>query len=218
MPAFPAIDEAAALGNGVAGTLGVGAALIDHGRRYQRPHAALLDDLGDRIRVVIHVDKRGRAAPNHFPTGQLGANTDELGIHELDFRREYVVRQPVHECQVIRDAAQQRHGGVLVAVDDPGHDDTILTAERFHRVVARVDIGSDTDLEDDAIVDRDGAVLDNAELLVHCDDPVALHDQINRSGISRSCCRFQTVIGRRTGRQQERCQRDNCGSSHYLPQ
>ena len=68
-----------------------GTALVDDRGRYERPHAAGLDHLGDRVGVVVHVDEGRRAAANHFPAGELGADADEFGVHESDLGRKDVV-------------------------------------------------------------------------------------------------------------------------------
>ncbi len=108
----PALDELVALLDGVAGVLGIGAALIDHRGGDHGTHAAAVDDLGDRIRVVVHVDEGGGAAANHLPARELGADAYELGVDKLDLGREDVVVQPVHQREVVGNAAQQGHGSV----------------------------------------------------------------------------------------------------------
>ena len=62
------------------------------------------------------------------------AREERPGLHEarrdvLRLGREDELREPVHERQVVRDAAQEVHRGVRVRVDEPGQDDGTRTGD-----------------------------------------------------------------------------------------
>ncbi len=175
----PALNEAVALTNGVGRVLGIRAALIDDGCRDQCAHAAAVDDLGNRVRVVVHVDERRRPAANHLPARELGPDAHEFCVDELDLGREDVVVEPVHERQVVGDAAQQRHRGMRVAVDEPRHDDPIGAWQGGARGVGLADITCRTDLKDHAVIDCDRAVFDHSHVAIHRDDVIAFDDQVD---------------------------------------
>ena len=106
---LPSTDELQPFSNGVAGVLGVGTSLIDDRCGNQRAHATSLDDVGDDVRKVVHVDERCRTAADHLPAGELSADTNKLRVYELDLRWKNVVVEPFHQCHIVGDAAQQRH-------------------------------------------------------------------------------------------------------------
>jgi hypothetical protein len=100
---------------------------------------------------------------------------------------------------VVGEAAQQRHGGMLVAVDQSRHDYALVAWQRYSRRVARFDVARRTHVDDHALVDRHGAVFYHRELLVHRHDVFAGHDQVD--GVVR--CLGRRFRGRARGQQQD---------------
>ena len=81
--------------------------------------------------------------------------------------------EPVLQLQVVGDAAEQRHGGVRVGVDQAGREDGVGTVEALRGLEARVDFGLGADGHDAVAADGHGAVLDDAVLRVLGDDVAA---------------------------------------------
>ena len=86
--------------------------------------------------------------------------------------------QPVLQAQIVGDAAEQRHGGVRVGVDQAGREDGVGPVEALLGLEARVDLGFGADGHDALAADGDGAVFDDAALRVHGDDVARAPDPV----------------------------------------
>jgi hypothetical protein len=78
--------------------------------------------LDRRLGEEVHVVHAGRSAEQHLGESERGAVAHELRIDQLRLERPDALAQPRRQRQVVADAAQQRHRGVRVQVDEPGHE------------------------------------------------------------------------------------------------
>ena len=125
--------------------------------------------LGDRVLEVVHVGVRGGAGQRHFEARQAGTPADKLGVDVAGFGGEDVVLEPVLQAFVVGDAAEQRHGGVGVGVDEAGGEDGAAGVEALFRLVVAVDLAAFPDSRDATVAYGHGAVGDDAMGGVHGD-------------------------------------------------
>ena len=76
----------------------------------------------DLLLEVIHVGVGRRPGLDHLERREPRAGADELGRDGLCFGREDVFLQPVHQRQIVGEAAIQHHRRVRVRVDEAWHD------------------------------------------------------------------------------------------------
>ena len=88
-----------------------------------RAESRFVDRLRDGLLEVVHVDEGRRAAPRHLDRGEERAPVAELLVDVSRLGGKDEVVQPLHELHVVRDAAQERHGDVAVAIDEPRDDE-----------------------------------------------------------------------------------------------
>ena len=142
-------------------------------------HAGFLRDARDYVLEVIHVGVRRDSAAQHFQHAQPRAPENEIFSHISRFGGEDVPLQPVVERMVLRDAAEQAHRRVCVAVDHAGQHQRPARVNRLlHTARFRFEIHAFADLGNDVALDRDAAVLDHAKLRVHRDYRAAADEQI----------------------------------------
>ena len=123
--------------------------------------------LRDLLLEVIHVGDTS-SSPTRSSRARRGACpiADELRRHGLGFRREDVLLQPVHQRQVVGEAAVHHHRRMRVRVDQAGQHDLIAarrsSAPRNSAPRSRPAL---SDVDDVGAVDRDGA---RRQHLVRC--------------------------------------------------
>ncbi len=119
---FPASDEVFHAGHHGRPVGIVGGGEVDDGLSEDAAHSDAVGFFGHYTFEHIHVDDAGGAAAQHFPEGQLAAHAHEFGVERFGFHGEDVVVEPVHQLFVVGQAAEERHWGVGVAVDEAGHE------------------------------------------------------------------------------------------------
>ena len=70
-----------------------------------------------------------------------------------------------------------------MTIDEPGHDDAIRALEFFRCAIARCNIGSGTDCNNDSFIDRDCSTDVNRAVGIHRDDVVAIDDQVDLGAV-----------------------------------
>ena len=108
------VDAALGVGAGALGLGGVG--VVDQRRCGNGPHAGVLDRARGRVSVPVHVPEAGRPSADHLDAGEPRAPVDVVIVHPL-LDRPDVPGQPLHQRQVVGEAAKQGHRRVRVAVD-----------------------------------------------------------------------------------------------------
>ncbi len=122
---------------------------------------------GDLLLEVIHVRVGGRARLDHFKRGQPGARAHELRRHGLGFRGKDVLREPLHQGEVVGEPAEEHHGRVGVRIDQArqhhlaGRVDGLGTAEPALDGAGRID------RHDVGPVNRHRAVGNDASTAIH---------------------------------------------------
>ena len=92
--------------------------------------------------------------------------------------------QPVLHLHVVGDAAEQRHGGVGVGVDQARHQDGVRAVEVLAGLKLLLDVGALADANDALAANGDRAVVDQVALRVHGDDVAGGVDGVGRLGVS----------------------------------
>ena len=89
-----------------------------------------------------------------------------------------MILQPIHELQIIGDAAQKGHGDVSVGVDQTGEDDPSIGVEAMSVGVGLEQLLFGTKSCDRVPDDKDCAILDDGVVLVEGDKGAVVDDQV----------------------------------------
>ena len=158
----------------------------DHGLAQDAAHARFLGGFGDAVLEIVHVDERGGAGEHHFQARQARSPQDEIGRYVLGFGRKDEFVEPVLHHHVVGDAAEQRHGGVGMGVDQAGHQDGIRAVDMLPGLKLFFDVGALADAHDALAANGDGAVVDQIAPRVHGDDVAGGVDGVGRLGMQRA--------------------------------
>ena len=107
----------------------------------------------------------------------------------MHFGGEDIVGQPVHQREVVGDAAQQSHRCMGVPVNKTRHDNTTRAVNRFRCRVLRNNVVCCTDGQDDTVVDCDGCITVHRHRIVHRHNVVAEYDKVDAIVRSGGCLR-----------------------------
>jgi hypothetical protein len=157
--------------------------LAEHAAQSGRPRFT-----GDLLFEVIHVGVGRGAGLDHLERSQPRARAHELGGYGASLRRKDVLLQPLHERQVIGEAAVHHHRRVRVRVDQAGHDDA---APRLDRLAAAELLGDRLGRvhpDDVGAVDGDPSGRQHPGVVVHGDDGAVGDDErdLTRLGLLRA--------------------------------
>jgi hypothetical protein len=141
------------------GVLRPGAGEVDHDQPDAGAHAGVVARARGDIGEEIHVAEAGGAALQHLGDGELGAVAHEIGADPLRLRRPDVIVQPVHERQVVRQPAEQAHGGVGVCVHQAGDDGMGFQINAFCGAILFGGVFDRQDFDDFPAVDGDTVVI-----------------------------------------------------------
>jgi hypothetical protein len=119
----------------------------------------------------MHVREAGRAAREHVRDRQLGAVAHVFGVDPALLERPDLPVQPVLEILALGRASQQRHGGMRVHVDEPGHQHVRGSGQRLVRRESLERLRERRDGHDPAMVDRDRMILEHAARRLDRNDP-----------------------------------------------
>ncbi len=175
------MDLARAVEIFVAG-LGPGGREIDHRQADPRAEAVALVDRGLHIGEEVVFVGTGGAAAQHLGDRQGGTVGDELRADHRRFHRPDVLLQPLHERQIIGDAAQQRHRIVGMRVDQTGQQRRIRSRHHPLRHEALARVGNWQDGEDVAALHRHRMVFQHHPMWHHRDDETGLNEEIASFG------------------------------------
>ncbi len=89
------------------------------------------------LRVEVHVGEATDTALDLFGDGQVSTVADEILIDPLTLGGPDVLVQPGHQWQVVGNAAQKRHRGVAVGVDQAGGEQALRQLSHFRCRVAQ---------------------------------------------------------------------------------
>ena len=124
-------------------------------------HAGFQKRDGHLVGKLVHVGDARRAACEHLDDAPARAGADVLGRH-LRFDGKDRLLEPALKGQSATAPAQQGHGGMGVAVDEPGQDERLRAVAHVHPLSARC---------------GDGPRADGGDPAVRADDDVALRDR-----------------------------------------
>ena len=130
---------------------------------------------GHVVAEVVHVGEGGGPPLQHLDRGEQGPPVDEIGSDERGLGGKDVVVEPRHEREIVGEAAQQRHGGVAVRVDQAGDDQMaggVYDASGVGAGFARGDQGRDA-----VAFDQNRAALEDGPGLVHDHHGAAVDEQ-----------------------------------------
>ena len=97
-------------------------AAVDQRRPDGRPQAGVGDGARHRTGLPVHVPEAHGAGADHLDAGEPRPPVDVRG-GQLRLGRPDVPLQPLHQGQVVGVAAEERHRGVGMAVDEAGDDE-----------------------------------------------------------------------------------------------
>ena len=180
----PALANGQALAQVVVGIAGVGGGEFEGGDAQGRAHAQFAGCLGAGVGIEIHVVEAGDAAAQHFGAGQAGAVEDELRRHVCRLGRPDVLLQPLHQWQVVGDAAQQAHRCVGVEIDQAGDQQMLAQDPMFRRLEAVAGFAGREQGDDTPLVDGDGVVFEQV-VGVDRSDPAGFDQQVD---VGRGAC------------------------------
>ena len=136
-------------------------------------HPGLGEHRGDLVGEEIHVGGGRDPGEELLGNRELGAEANRLAVHVGLLRRPDVVLQPLHERQIIGEAAEQTHGEVGVGVDQTGQDEASAGVDHLAGGCVLEQILGETDGGDPAVGDGDGAVRDGFAPGLHGQDGAA---------------------------------------------
>jgi hypothetical protein len=158
------------------GILRPGARKIDHDQPDAGTHAGGRRGARGHVREEVHVVETRDAATQHFRHGQLRAVMHELGVDPLPFRRPDVLCKPLHQRQVVGQAAQQAHRRMGVCVDQARYHQLIGQFMPGRGLVCRACLYRGQYGENAPLMHGDGMVFEQGIVRYYGGDP-AREDQ-----------------------------------------
>ena len=143
---------------------------IDQRFRDDAAHPSSSEDGRDLVAEEVHVGRRCDAGEELLGDGELGAEPDRLTVHVGLLGRPDVVFQPIHELEIVREAAQQIHGEVGVGVDHARHDDAAGGVDHLTGRCVLEEVFGQPDRGDPAVGDGDRTVDDGLGVGFHGQD------------------------------------------------
>ena len=140
------VEQAQALAQGFLGVARARGGEVQHRDGQLSADAALVHQFAGHFREEVHVGEAADAALELLGDGQFGAVADERFVDPLGLGGPDVVLQPVHQRQIVGQAAEQGHGGMAVGVDQAGGEHAVrqlahLRGRMAQRLGARSDQG-----------------------------------------------------------------------------
>ena len=127
--------------------------------------------LRNHLGPQVHVGEAGDAAADHLGDGELGAVTHVFRVDPAPLERPDRLAQPGIERQVLRAAAQQDHRGVRVRVHESRQQHVVPAVDRLPGLVAQARLDRGQHLDDAAVADGDGVVLQHPAVGLDGDHP-----------------------------------------------
>ena len=181
MLTLPAANEISGRRKGVIPAGKSRAGVIDMGRCNHCTQTTAIHYTGNFIGIKIHVNKRSRAAANHFPAGQLGTGAHEVRCNKATFHREYIVVEPAHKFQIVHHASEQGHGAVSMAIDQAGHEYASGATYRLFCHILPVDLSSRAHRNDPVGGHHDRAIFEHRLIGLHGQYIVTVGNQVRRA-------------------------------------
>ena len=136
------------------------------------------EPLGSGLREEVVVGRRRHATCGHFEPREPRALAHEFRTHELAFGGPDLLREPVHEGKVGAEAAHEIHGGMGMQIDEPREKRALRKGNDFRGAVLRARFGNRKQIDDPAVGNHDGRVIENDALRGDRNDPAGLNDRI----------------------------------------
>ncbi|VVN34582.1 hypothetical protein PS639_04994 [Pseudomonas fluorescens] len=156
------VEQFDALANGVVRRAGARDRKVEDRNGDLPANAAVMDALTGNLREEIHVREAGDAAFDLLGDRQVGAVANKGFVNPFGFGRPNVVFQPGHQRQIIRQAAEQRHRGMPVGIDQARAEQHVRQFADFACLKLQCR-GTRADKDDAPVADAQGVLLeDNA--------------------------------------------------------
>ena len=155
----------------LAGIPGPGRLELDDGRTDIGAHAGIFGRLGDDVGEEILVAEAGDAGLQHLGDRELGAVPNHLGADPALLDRPHPVTKPGSERQVVCVAAQQRHRGMGMGVDQARNHHVTGALDDHARLVTAARLVGRQHGRDPAVDDRDGMALEDCSRRLDRHDP-----------------------------------------------
>ena len=120
---------------------------------------------------------RNLHSPQHVPVSR--AEPPQEVVEVVHLLLVDMLRQPVHQVQIVRQTAKQGHGSMCVQIHQTRHEQ--LVVQDFARLGAKavVRIATRKDIDDPASIDCDGMIFQQYARRLYRKDPTGLDQQIN---------------------------------------
>ena len=166
-------------------TVGASITIMPTATRMPRSAATSATTSGEKV----HVLEAGRAATDHFANGEFRAVPDELGRCPASLRRPDVLAEPFAEGHIVGKAAKQRHGGMRMGVDEPGHQHVLWPLDDAAGGKRSLDLRPWGQGDDAAIADHERMIGQHGAAGFDRDDPAGVDNEIDlfhRGGLVRA--------------------------------
>ena len=97
----------------------------------------------------------------HLEAREAGAHAHEVLVDVLGLGREDVTFEPVHQVEIVGEAAKENHRGVRVRVDESRQDDPAARIDPLGVRMPGLDFAGGPYLDDASTGDGDRAALDD---------------------------------------------------------
>ena len=152
---------------------------IDHDQADAGAHAAVDRGAGGHVGKEIHVVEAGRSPAQHLGHGETAAVVDELLIDPARFRRPDMVVQPVIQRQIIRQPAQQGHGGMGMGVDQTRDQQMPVEVVFDGGRVGQARLIGRQDAEHPSFIDGEAVVLVDTVVRLYRYDPAGMNKGVD---------------------------------------
>jgi hypothetical protein len=123
--------------------------------------------------------KTGDATAQHLGARQQGAIMDELRRRMPCLGRPDMILQPLHQRQIVGEAAQQGHRRVRVQIHQPRQQHVLRQVLALARHETAADLGLRHDGNDASSIDDDGMPVEHRSRWLDGNDPARLDHQID---------------------------------------
>ena len=141
-------------------------------------HAGFQNGFSGGIRKEIHVVEAGDAAAQHLGAGQQRAVAHELGRDVASLGGPDVMLEPLHERQVVGQAAHQVHCGMGVEIDQAGDEGMLVQRDGALGSEARMGFGGRQNGDDMCRRDYQAVMVEYLPRRFYGDHPACVNNRV----------------------------------------
>src|ERR1043166_6552575 len=157
--------------------------VVSYGKIKQRfaqnaAHSCFERLVGNRVFEIIHVAVGRCAAANHFGQSEPRSHAHKILGDIFGFGRKDVSGKPLLKVEIVGDPPKQSHRHVRVPVDETRNQHFAGRINNFARRILSLDIGSASDVDDTAFLNRNTTVVYDTARAIHRDYCAALDNYV----------------------------------------